>query len=99
VRQFGHLLKLHTLYARQDSLYAFLFTVSRCKNKIEVYEATFRNRGRGSEKKEEENVNNKKEHKEEQTFGMIKPAHFSFSSSLFVSIKFCPYIVSSQRQE
>jgi len=27
-----------------------------------MYEATFRNRGRGSEKKEEENVNNKKEH-------------------------------------
>jgi len=56
-------------------------------------------RRRGSEKKEAENVNNKKEHKEEQTFGMIKPTHFSFASSLFVSIKFCSYIVSSQTQE
>lgn len=75
------------------------FAVNRCRNEIEAHEATFRNRGRDSEKSEEENVNNKKEHKEEQTFGMIKPAHFSFASSLFVSIKFCPYIVSSQRQE
>jgi hypothetical protein len=59
----------------------------------------FRNKERGNEKKGEENANNKKEHKEEQTFGMIKPAHFSFAFSLFVSIKFCLYTVSFQRQE
>lgn len=84
---------------QDKTLVCHRFTVSRRRHKIEVHEATFRNTGRDSEKKEEENVNNKKEHKEEQTFGMIKPAHFSFASSLFASIKFCPYIVSSQRQE
>jgi hypothetical protein len=40
-----------------------------------VYEAIPINRGSGNEKKREENVNNKNEHKEKQTFGMIKPAH------------------------
>jgi hypothetical protein len=88
------------LRSMQGKILLYLrFRASRNRNKMEVYEATLRNRGKGSEKKEEENDNNKKEHKEEQTLGMIKPAHFSFASSLFVSIKFCPYIVSSQRQE
>jgi hypothetical protein len=36
------------------------FTVGRCKGKILEYAVKFRNKGRGNEKKEEENVNNKK---------------------------------------